>query len=72
MIILSPAYGRNYTTQERARDDFLNNKDFIIESKGPSCGRYCDVAGLRLTHPDETIEIQFANKTKAVMVEVPV
>lgn len=40
MLILSPAYGRDYTSKKAVLADWDANKDFIIENwDDPYCGK---------------------------------
>jgi len=63
MLVLSPAYGRDYKSQKAVKEDWEANKDFIIQSIGPHMGRYInkrDAAG-------EKVQIRYQNLTKAIV-----
>lgn len=64
-ITVTPAYGRDYTSQAKVRAAWEAGEDFIIASVGPDSGRYIssrdDVAGA-------TIMARYAKLTKIVSV----
>lgn len=43
IIVLSPAYGRDYKSAKEVKAALLSGKDFRIESIGPNAGRYCSL-----------------------------
>ena len=43
IIVLSPAYGRDYKSAKEVKAELLAGKDFRIESIGPNAGRYCSL-----------------------------
>ena len=43
VIVLSPAYGRDYKSAKEVKTALLSGKDFRIESIGPNAGRYCSL-----------------------------
>ena len=48
MIILTPAYGRDYTSKAKVLEDFNANRDFIYNCIGlPSDGKPCNKSSLQ-------------------------
>ena len=43
IIVLSPAYGRDYKSAKEVKAALFSGKDFRIESIGPNAGRYCSL-----------------------------
>ena len=43
IIVLSPAYGRDYKSAKEVKADLIKGRDFRIESVGPNAGRYCSL-----------------------------
>ena len=43
IIVLSPAYGRDYKSAKEVKADLIKGRDFRIESAGPNAGRYCSL-----------------------------
>lgn len=43
IIVLSPAYGRDYKSAKEVKAALLGGKDFRIETIGPNAGRYCSL-----------------------------
>ena len=43
IIVLSPAYGRDYKSAKEVKAALFSGKDFRIESIGPNAGRYCSI-----------------------------
>jgi len=39
-LVLTPAYGRDYTSRKAVEDDWNANKDFLVATMGPDEGRY--------------------------------
>jgi hypothetical protein len=66
MITLIPAYGRDYKNQKSVRDDWNNNKDFIIcDLFSPHDGRYANKEDLQ----GQSVQIRYANKTKILVIK---
>jgi hypothetical protein len=66
-VVVSPAYGRDYKSASAAKADFLEGKDFKLESITIH-GMYCSVRDFA---PGVPVEVRYARLTKAVIVEVP-
>ena len=43
IIVLIPAYGRDYKSAKEVKAALFSGKDFRIESIGPNAGRYCSL-----------------------------
>ena len=43
IIVLSPAYGRDYKSAKEVKAALLSGKDFRVESIGPNAGRCCSL-----------------------------
>ena len=65
MLTLQPAYGRDYKSQAAVKADWNANKDFIIASIGPDCGRYVNKAD----HPGK-VSIRYQRNTKVVILDM--
>jgi hypothetical protein len=68
MLILSPAYGRDYKSKKAVVADLEANKDFTIESFGPDCGRYINAEQLM---PGQKVQIRYARLRKVVVIPIP-
>ena len=69
MLILSPAYGRDYKSKKAALADFEANKDFIIENiTDIYCGKPVNAEQLK---PGDRIQLRFDRLRKVAVVVVP-
>ncbi len=68
-MTLSPAYGRDYRSVAQVKADFDANKDFVIESIGPDCGRYANKAALAKAGV-KSVMVRYARLTKITEVKV--
>jgi len=59
MMILIPAYGRDYKHRAEIVADFMGNKDFKIASV-PHCGKYCNRQDL--VKNEAEVKIKYENK----------
>lgn len=68
-MVVSPAYGRDYKNKAAATKDFLDGKDFILESfmVRPS-GTYCSIRDFA---SGVKVEVRYARLTKLTIVTVP-
>lgn len=64
---VSPAYGRDYKSAAQAKTDFLEGKDFKLETIGLG-GTYCSVCDFA---PGVKVNVRYARLTKVVVVRVP-
>lgn len=64
MLVVSPAYGREYKSGKAAKADWDANKDFVIESIGPDVGRMVNKPQV----PGK-VQIRFAGMRKFVIVD---
>ena len=62
MLTLSPAYGRDYTSQKAVKADWDADKDFVIETFGPDMGRY-----INKSQAPGKVSIRYAKLTKVVI-----
>lgn len=59
MKVLTPAYGRVYTTREKVENDYLNGKDFILNDPSSQWnGRYCSIRDFE----GETVELRYGER----------
>ena len=63
MLVLSPAYGRDYTSQKEVKEAWDSDKDFIIESVGPHMGRYVNKPQMN----GEQVQIRYNRKQKVMI-----
>ena len=68
MLILSPAYGRDYRSKKAVVADLAANKDFTIESYGPDMGRYVNAAQLT---PGTKVQVRYGRMRKVTTVPIP-
>ena len=69
MLIITPAYGRDYKSKKAALADFEANKDFVIENVNYiDCGRYVNAEQLR---PGDRVQLRFDRLRKVAIVVVP-
>ena len=61
--MISPAYGRDYTTAEEVWKDYHDGKDFVYENLGGG-GKYCSK---RDFNQDDTVEIRYNKKADLVI-----
>jgi hypothetical protein len=64
MLVLSPAYGRDYRSQKAVKEDWNAGKDFIIESIGPNVGRYVNKPQIE----GQKVQIRYQNLTKVIVI----
>jgi hypothetical protein len=67
-MVLSPAYGRDYTKVADVLEAFLAGKDFILESL--EGGTYANLEDLQRTQQRE-VKIYYSKKRKCCIVKVP-
>lgn len=67
IIVLSPAYGRDYKSAKEVKAALLSGKDFRIESIGPNAGRYCS---LRDFPVGQVLTIRYRDLRQALPVTV--
>jgi hypothetical protein len=69
-LVLSPAYGRDYTSKAAVTADFIAGKDFKMESIVPGVGggTYCSIDDFA---PGTKVELRYARLGNATIVEVP-
>jgi hypothetical protein len=68
IMVLVPAYGRDYFTEEDAKEDYLMWRDFIIDDpRGVWHGKYCS----RRDFSGKTVKIMFNNKSVMTYVITP-
>lgn len=67
-MILVPAYGRDYTTEEDVKDDYLIGRDFVVQDK-MSCwdGKYFSCRELT----GKLVKIRYNNQKKIVYISTP-
>jgi len=68
MLILSPAYGRDYKSKKALLADWNAEKDFVIRNFGhPYEGKPCN----RQQCVGETVQFRFDSDRKTAVVKVP-
>lgn len=68
MLILTPAYGRDYRSKKAAVLDLESNKDFVIENfDSPDCGRYVNAEQIT----GQRVQLRFDRLRKVAIVTVP-
>ena len=69
-MTIIPAYGRDYTSAKKAKDDFNSDKDFIIcDFFHPADGKYCNKAQLK-KEGVIMVNIRYNRLTKVTIVRV--
>ena len=69
-IIVTPAYGRDYTSAEKASADWASGKDFILrDPRSPWDGKYINEEDARNAGITE-VNIRFARGTKVTVVRL--
>lgn len=63
MLILTPAYGRDYKSQTAVLKDFLDEKDFIVQPDG----RYINKQQIPL---NTVVKFRYSNMRRFFLVEV--
>lgn len=58
MPTLTPAYGRDYKTDEEAIKDYVDGKDFVYNGLGEFGGRYCSIRDFK----GEEVKLRFNRK----------
>lgn len=65
-MTVTPAYGRDYTSQKAVKADWAAGKDFIIaDVMHPDCGRYVN----NQDYPTGLVMARYAKLTKVVKVQ---
>ena len=67
-LTISPAYGRDYKKASDATKDFVEGKDFIMESLMAGGWTYCSVRDFA---PGVVVSVRYAKMRKVVNVKVP-
>lgn len=65
---VGPAYGRDYTTGNAAKHDFLAGKDFEQHFYPATGGKYCSISDFK---SGVIVEVRYSKMNKFVMVTVP-
>jgi hypothetical protein len=66
---LTPAYGRDYTSQEQVVESFLAGKDFVYhDMSSPYDGKYCSV---RDFSPGQKFKFRYKKLTKSFYYTLP-
>lgn len=69
-MTLTPAYGRDYTSQKAVKADFEDGKDFVIaDMMHPDCGRYCNREDLQ-REGVKAVNIRYKRNTQVCVVKV--
>lgn len=66
-LTVSPAYGREYTKASAAMQDWLEGRDFKMESMIGS-GSYCSIRDFAAK---TKVQVRYSRLTKVVVVETP-
>ena len=61
--VLTPAYGRDYSSQKQVIEDFEDNKDFVIQPQGFYINKEQIPVGL-------TVNIRYAKLRKVLPIKV--
>jgi hypothetical protein len=65
MKTLIPAYGRDYTSASKLKDDFNANKDFILKDiSSPYDGKYINKQDLN----GEQVKLRYSKLTKLIVI----
>lgn len=64
--VLTPAYGRDYKTKALVTQDFLDGKDFVLNS--PMGATYCSIRDFA---PNTLVNLRYKRLTLVVGVRVP-
>ena len=71
MLTLSPAHGRDYTSQKQVKADWDAEKDFIIETFiNPYSGKLCNKQDI-IRSGEAIVHIRYNRLTKSVMIFQP-
>ena len=65
-VVLTPAYGRDFSSAKSAEEAFHSNADFITQPDGQYASKQNLVEYTNFTHA----EIRFSKLTKLVIVEI--
>jgi hypothetical protein len=66
-VTVSPAYGRDYRSARAAQEDWLDGKDFMVETVGPDMGRM-----INIPQAEETgLKIMIRYKRKTQVCQAP-
>ena len=66
-IEVSPAYGRDYKSARAVKADWDANKDFIVQTIGPDCGRMINKQDAESV-PGLKVQIRYNRMTRVVIV----
>jgi len=64
MLTLQPAYGRDYKSIAAVQADWDADKDFVVASMGPECGRYVNKSQLE----GKKVSVRYARNTKVTVI----
>ena len=67
IIVLSPAYGRDYKSAKEVKADLIKGRDFRIESVSPNAGRYCS---LRDFHVGQVLNVRYRGLRQVLVITV--
>lgn len=71
MLTLTPAYGRDYTSKQAVINDWMTERDFVINQIGhPFDGKYCNRQQLIDGSEGKQVMVRYKRLTMVVVLDV--